>query len=468
MEAIKKAYYNSFLFYVIKFFVNNFIPFVKKCFFDSFIMAFYRWIDKNIIKSKPIKLIFDTKFITEIWYESFFYKASTLRIRKASYHFPKSFLPFKNIYIGIFIAITMLVPNRLWNDMFWISLFFAMVLLYLSRNIKNRAGTIFALVNVVLLIFLFLIEIAVSYSVATFIVYLIVGIDLFFLLSLSIKSREDLKEFIQPLFIASLLLFLICLVSRIMSGEASTFLKNEIRIGEILMFVFPFVFLYPLEYLENPKKTIYEAVIFVAFLTMISATQSRTALIGFIAEIVVFIIFDIKKLPLLAVLSPLGLSTLIENAKSTWYATTNYGNIFQNIISLSQKIWSFGFGVDRNRLMSFYNISELSKQSKGLSMGITAGLSQFYIDFVIELGSLFMLIFLAYILRLAHSSLTMIFTGDKKYRKLVVAGLAVLLGISVSSFFETTIFTSRVMLVYWAMLGVIRAVRIMNIGITES
>ena len=76
-----------------------------------------------------------------------------------------------------------------------------------------------------------------------------------------------------------------------------------------------------------------------------------------------------------------------------------------------------------------------------------------------------MVIFLAYILRLAHSSLTMLITGEKKYKRFFAAGLATLVALSVSAFFETTIFASRTMLIYWAMLGILRSVRIMNLGI---
>lgn len=72
--------------------------------------------------------------------------------------------------------------------------------------------------------------------------------------------------------------------------------------------------------------------------------------------------------------------------------------------------------------------------------------------------------FMIYVLKVAHSAFTSLLVGEKKYKKFFAAGLAMLVGLSVSSFFETTIFDARTMLVYWAMLGILRAVRSMNLS----
>ena len=85
-----------------------------------------------------------------------------------------------------------------------------------------------------------------------------------------------------------------------------------------------------------------------------------------------------------------------------------------------------------------------------------------------DIGVLFIIVFMFYILRLAHSTLTRLFTAEKKYKRFFAAGLAMLIGISVSSFMEATMFSPRTMLIYWGMLGILRAVRTMSFGVYES
>lgn len=470
MEKLKKLYFESYLFYIITLLSERVIPAVKKSFETSFIKKLWDWFDKRVLTLPFFKLIFEPEYISEIWYKSYFYRVTTFRIRKISYHLPRASFKFRTLYIGVFLAILLVTPDFVWNDLFWITLFVATGLFYLSRNIRNRTGTVFALVNVVLILFLIMIEFALPYSAVVSVVYLLIGIDLFFLISFSVRSLEDLKGILMPVFAAASILCCIGFMQNTMfSYTSSSVFRDGIRFGEILMLIFPFVFVYPLEYLENPRKTLYAGFIFIMFFNVILATHSKAALIGFVVELVILILTDIKFFPFLILLMPLGLGSIIENVKSTWYATTSYGNIVNNIINLSRKVWNLGFGVDSEKLISFYNSVNMKASTQASVIKIPyVNISPVYINFVIDIGAVFMVIFLAYILRLAHSALTMLVTGDKKYRRFFAAGLATLVALSVSAFFETTIFASRTMLIYWAMLGILRSVRIMNLGIYET
>lgn len=470
MEKIKALYFESYLFYLISKIKNVFFPAIKEAFMGSFLMSLWNWFDKYVLNSPFVRLVFDPEYIASIWYKSYFYRSTTLRIRKLSYYLPRASFKFSSIYIGIFIALILVAPDSLWSDLFWMPLFGAVGLFYISRNIRNRVGTVFTLVNVILLIFLVIIEITLPYNTIMSIMYLLIGIDLFFLISFAVRTLEDLENILLCMFAAALILCGIGFMQNIMFKAAATSVfKDGVSLGEILMLIFPFAFIYPIEYLENPRKTIYASFIFIMFFNIIMATQSKAALIGFVVELVILILANIKFLPFLILLMPLGLNSLIENIRTTWYAATSYGNIINNLIELSRKIWTFGFGVDSNRLMSFYNAAEIRSAAQASAMNFNyLKISPVYINFVVDIGAVLMVLFLAYILRLAHSAFTMLFTGDKRYKRFFTAGLATLVAISVSSFFETTIFASRTMLIYWAMLGIIRAVRIMNFGIYES
>ena len=470
MEKLKRLYLESYLFYIISKIQSDVIPAIVKAFMSSFIMCAWNFIDRKIIKSSLAKLIFDPSYIAGIWYKSFFYRSTTKRIRKISYYLPKASVSYRSLYTGAFLALILLVPDKLWSNTLWISVFTSLIIFFVSRNIRNRAGTVFTLLNVILFMFLILAGIALPYNAVVAIIYLIGGIDLFFLISFSVRTEKDLEELLLSLFVAAIILCGFALMQGIFGGSvARAGFEDGVSLGEILVLIFPFVFAYPMEYLKNPRRLIYGAVIFILFFNVILQTQSKAALIGFVVELVIFILADIKFFPFLILLMPLGLNSLIDNIRATWYATTAYGNIINNLINLSGKIWNLGFGVDTSKLMSIYNSAQLRSISETTVINFPyLSVNPVYVNFVIDIGAIFMIIFLAYILRLAHSSFTMLFIGDKKYKRFFAAGLATLVAISVSSFFETTIFASRTMLIYWAMLGVLRAVRILSLGVYEA
>ena len=470
LKQVKKLYFESYLFYLITILSDKLIPAVKKSFSNSFIYSLWIWFDEKVINSKPIKLIFDTEYISSLWYKSFFYRYTMFRIRKASFYIPKSTYKFKNIYIGFFIAFILFLPDVLWSELIWVPLFITLIVLYLSRNIRNRAGTVMAMVNIILIFFMTMVEFALPYRGVKYFIYLLAGIDIFFLISFSVKDMEDLKEILTPLFISGIILCGIGFVQNNISGNiASAVYRDGIAFGEILMLIFPFCFAYTMDNKDRKRKFFYSSVLFIMFLNVIMLTQSKAALIGFMVEVFVLILTDIKFLPFIIILMPLGLNSIIDNIRQTWYATTSYGNVFNNIINLSAKIWNSGFGVDRKFLMSFYNSESFRTASETSFLSIPfINVSPVYINFVIDIGAIFLVLFLAYILKLAHSSLIMYFTGEKKYKRFFAAGLATLVAVSVSSFFETTIFLSRTMLIYWVMLGILRSVRIMNLGVYES
>ena len=143
-----------------------------------------------------------------------------------------------------------------------------------------------------------------------------------------------------------------------------------------------------------------------------------------------------------------------------------YGNIVTNIADIFKRLWNYGFGVNSSKFMSVYNSVNNSYQDVNSMITIPyVKISPIYKNIVTELGALVLFGFLYYILRLAHSALTMLFWGDKKYKRFFVAGLSMLVGISVSSFFESNLFTARTLLIYWGMIGLLRSVRIISLGV---
>lgn len=470
MEKIKKLYDESFLAYAVSVIVYQFIPMLKEAFFSSFIWCVWLWFDKYILNSKIVKIFFDPNYLSGIWYRSYFYRKVTYRIRKLSFYLPKASIKYDSIFLGIFIAVILLTPDNMWSDLFWMPLFAASALFYISRNIKERTGTIFTMTSVVLILFLILLEFALPYNAVKSLVYLLIGIDLFFLISFSIRTLNDLEKILACIFVsASVLCGIGFIQNTVFSLAASAVFKDGVSFGEILALMFPFTFVYALNFKKNPRKILYTGFIFISFLNVIIATRSKAAFIGFAVELAILIFTDLRYFPFLLMLIPFGLGSIAENLRMTWHATTSYGNVINNIINLFRRIWNFGFGVNSQKFLDIYNSANFNTADEVSMIKLPyVKISPVYINFLIDIGAAFMIGFLMYIVRLAHSALTLLFTAEKKYRQLFAAGLATLVGISVSSFFETTIFASRTMLIYWVMLGILRSVRIMSFGVYES
>ena len=470
MNSIKKIYYNSYLCYIINFIVLRLIPEIRNTFKSGAISNLWKKFQDVVLDSKIIKLFFDNEFISEIFYKSYFYRNATYRIRKISFHLPKASIRFNAFFIGLFMAVILILPDSLWSDLFWMPLFAALVLFYISRSIRERTGTVFLLINVILFLFLFLTEMALPYNTSAPLVYLLLGIDLFFLISFSLKTLDDLKSALTLLFCSGIILCGFGIIQNILFySDASAVFDSGVTFGEILILIFPFCLLYSMEFVSGKRRIFYVSILFLLFFNAIAATHSKPALIGFLIEVSIFIIADIKYLPFLGLLVPLGLGTVIQNIKYTWQTTTASGNAINNIIKLFRQVWNFGFGVNSKKFFDIYNSAGLNSSAEISLLNIPyIKISPVYFSFIIDIGAILMIGFLFYVLRLAHSTLTSIFVAEKKYRRFFVAGLATLVGISVSSFFEINLFYSRILLVYWAVLGILRAISIINLGIYES
>lgn len=467
MERIKKLYHESYLAYLINLINAEYLPALKEMFFSSLLWKICLWFYTDVMNSKIFRLIFDMEYISEIWYKSFFYKSMTYGIRKLSFRLDRSNFKFNSLFVGIFLAFVLLIPNNYWSNLVWIPLFCALVILFLSHNMTNRVGTVFALVNFIMIMFTVLLEIAFPYKAVITLIYLILSIDFFFLVSFSVRNIESLEQIELILFVTSALLCVTGFWQNTITGRtASATFPDGVSFGGILILLFPFVFVYPMEFKSGLRRSLYLAFIFISFWNVISATQSKAAFIGFIVELAVLLATDIKLAPFILILMPFGLSSAIENFRRTWVESTSYGNIITNTLNMFRQLWNYGFGVNSRKFMSIYN--SVGSSYEDLNSMITipyVKISPIYKNIVIEFGAVVMFGFLYYILRLAHSALTLLFIGDKKYKRFFAAGLSMLIGISVSSFFESTLFAPRTLLVYWGMIGLLRAIRIMSLSV---
>lgn len=466
MKKIKDLYFESFLSYIILMFKDKIIPYVKDEFFNSFIFKAWSWFERVIFDLKIVKFLFYTQYTAEVWYKSGLYTRMTVLAEKISGKFERTYISFDIIYTALFTGAIILIPDLIWNTWFWGTSLAALMLFYLSHNITNRTGTVLFMVNSLIFIFVILIELAFPHRAISSLVYMLFGIDFFFLVSFSIKNFDDLEKMLFVMFlICSTLCTIGFIQNNIWNIPAHGGMADGVSFGEIVVLIFPFSIMYPMEFVRGKRKYLYMGFIFIIAFNAVVSTRSRAAYIAFLIEMTILMLTNKKYAVFIILLIPLGLGTLANNLRYTVQATTMHGNAINNVINLGKKVWDLGFGVDKDKFIAIYNSANPNFEGGGAFYNITKmNLSSIYVNFIIDTGAVMLIGFMIYVLKVAHSALTSLLVGEKKYKKFFAAGLAMLVGLSVSSFFETTIFDARTMLVYWAMLGILRAVRSMNLS----
>lgn len=466
MKKIKDLYFESFLSYIILMFKDKVIPYVKDKFFTGFIFKAWSWFERVILDLKIVKFLFYTQYTAEVWYKSNLYTRMTARAEKISGKFERTYISFDIIYTALFTGAIILIPDSIWSAGFWGTSLAALMLFYLSHNITNRTGTVLFMVNSLIFIFVILIELAFPHRAISSLVYMLFGIDFFFLVSFSIKNFDDLEKMLFVMFcICSTLCTIGFIQNNIWNIPAHGGMADGVSFGEIVVLIFPFSIMYPMEFVRGKRKYLYMGFIFIIAFNAVVSTRSRAAYIAFLIEMTILMLTNKKYAAFIILLIPLGLGTLTNNLRYTIQSTTMYGNVINNVINLGKNVWGLGFGVDKDKFIAIYNSANPNFEGGGAFYNITKmNLSSIYVNFIIDTGAVMLIGFMIYVLKVAHSALTSLLVGEKKYKKFFAAGLAMLVGLSVSSFFETTIFDARTMLVYWAMLGILRAVRSMNLS----
>ena len=468
MRRMRRLWNESMTRSLVGWMAGTAFPAVKNAFFSSFLWACWVWFDTNIRNSRIFQYIFDPTYLTNAWYTSAFYRQGTYGIRRLSFVTPRSGLRWNSLYIGLFLSAMLLVPNGLWSDIFLLSSFFLLAVFYFSHHASFRTGTVFALVNITLLLFWAALALAAPYRAVQSLTYLLAGIDFFFLVSFSIRTKEDFIKIIRCIYVT---LFALCCMGLIQQSilhvTAHASLQDGVSFGEIIVLLFPFAFICPMTFDSAKRRIPYLALLLMLTFTVVTATHSKAALIGFSAELLLLILLiDWRYLPILLFLGPAVTRTAVQNIAQMWDRPETYGNFFSNIFYAFRNFWNNGFGVNRSTFLDIYHSTALDAQTGHALVQIPyLKISPFYFTFLLDIGTLVLLGFLSYILRLAHSALTSLFTAPKEYRIYFAAGFATLIGISVSSMMESTLFAPRTLLVYWCMLGLLRAARIIRFGI---
>lgn len=423
----------------------------------SFFFRFFRktrdFFDQRILKSRLVQFFLDPIYLTDAYYSSYFYKKASLGIRRLSFLTPRASLRWSAPMPWLFLGILLLLPAKALSGFLLAMAFLAMAIFYFSHHSASRIGVVFALVNLLLSLFWGIFFLALPTAAVFSLGYLLLGIGFFFLVSLSVRSREDFTEALRCLYCILLILCGIAIL-----GQETILFENGVAFGEILVLLFPFAFLAPSTFSDKPRRILYLGILLMLTFFVVTETRSRAAFIGFSVELLLLILLiDWRYFPLLLFMAPAMTETAVTNIAAMWSIPKSYGNFFMNLFYAFRSFWQNGFGISRGSLLNFYSVNALNAPSQGVH--------PLYFSLLLEFGMLGLFLFLVYLLRLAHTTFTSIFTASKELKPYFAAGFAMLVGVSVSALFESTLFSPRTLLVYWGMLGLLRAARVIRFGI---
>lgn len=470
MTEIKRLIKDSVAFQLYRWLLTVAFPALWQAFKGSVVFKLWVAFDKKVLHNKYVEYVMNPKYISEAWYASFFYNTMTRNIRSLGFVMPKSGLKYRSFYVGIFLMIVLLLPVSYTGDLYMFPLFMVLGITFASHFMLWRTGTIFVMVNYIMIIFLAILLFSVPLKAFSTLCYLLLAIDFFFLVSFSVRSLDELYQIFGFIYIT---LFALCAIAFLQepgySGVRSVF-RDSTTFAEIIVILFPFALIYPLCTKSAKRKILCLGLLIFLTFTVVTATHSKAALIGFSIELLVVILLtDIRYLPLLLFLMPALSRTAIENILMMFKRSAVYGNFFENIFYAFRDFWQNGFGLSGNTFLDIYKSTALDAATGHAVLNIPyVDISPVYFNFLIDAGAIVMIGFLYYILRLAHSSFTSLFTAEKNQRPVFAAGLAMLVGVSVSSLFESTLLNPRPMIAYWGMLGLLRAVRIIKFGALNS
>ncbi len=472
-DILIQTYKNSFLYEIILWITGVAVPRLKKDFFSSRIYKISQWFEKNVLNNKYLEFFFDTRKVGEAWYDSAFYRYSTYFIRRLAFVIPKSKIKFRPCFIGLFMLFVLLFPSRYWDNFFMVPAFMCIALIYISHNAVHRTGVIFILINVIITMFIGMMSISIPIAACKTLSYFLLAVDLFFLISFAIRTQEDLENYLMFLFIGMVALCFLGIVQEYSQGDfgaavQGVFGDSEV-FAEILVLLFPFAFVYPITLKSKFRRVVYSILVMGISFQVITATQSRAAFVAYFTElIIVILLMDRRYIPMILLLAPTFSGRVISNIVLMWQRGSRSGNFIENIISALGSFWRYGFGVNTDNFVNMYNISALHYGDKHSLINLpNLTISPIYFNILVNVGAIFMIGFMFYILQIAHSSITCMFGSTPRQKLIFAAGLAALLGISVSSMMESSFFDPRVLIMYWSMLGILRSGRIIKMGVMD-
>lgn len=388
-----------------------------------------------------------------------------------------------HLMAGGFLLIALVVPYEYWNNWYSTIAMIALFFLYFLRTIvKGRTNFRTAAFNVFLVIFMICVLMAQIFSIMPaesrrFLVFYMTCFLMVFNMIAVIRSKDDLMQILRMALVGLTIAGIFGVYQYIIKVPVNpawidtklnqgnltrvyAFFNNPNDFAEVILIFVPFYFAAFFNTKSTIARLIYLGMAVPPLLSMLM-TLSRGAWVALAIAAVVYVFFKEKKLipvfillgiaaiPFLPRSILMRLKTLMNPADSSYSTRIE---IWQTVAPIIKDYWLTGLGLGNETLL------RVSKNyyvfvSKG---SIPSHSHNLYLQIWIETGIFGITSFLAFILTTVKKSIkSIVRPGDVMVRNMLIAGLASMTGLLANGMIEYVWFDRRVMLFFWAVVGII-------------
>lgn len=396
--------------------------------------------------------------IVRLWYFSHTYNFFSTPARYLSKKIPASTIKFQPAFLGIALAVILIVPHKIWYNFYAVPVFLAVSIMFLSCSAATRSGGNFVTAMSVVLLIIFICALTVPYLALRPLLYLALAISFFFLVSFGLDSEEDIYSFLYPIYLLTAALcaiaFMQSLTPSITRGVRAT-LSSSIAFAELIIIFTPFCLVFANMQKSKIRSNFYAAAVLILSFAAIVQTHPNTGLWAYAIAISTFVLIANRKwTPLILLFFPALWLGIFRQLFGFWQNHLHDRNLLEALYYTGTNIWQNSVGVASSEFLNAYS-SMSARTAQGAIEIPYVRIPASYLKILTEAGAVILFAFLWYTIRLAHSCLIAIFGPNDDRKMLFVAGFSVLLAISVSGIFENTLFEPRILIPYWSMMGLI-------------
>ncbi len=387
-----------------------------------------------------------------------------------------------HLLTAVFLFVALVAPYDYWNNMYSTLAITALLLLYFMKTIaEGRTGFQTAAFNVFLVLFIICVLMGQVFSITPgdslrFFGYYLTGFMMVLLLVVTLRTKKEISELLAVALAGLTLAGVYGIYQYIIKVPVNpawvdtdlnqgsmtrvfSFFNNPNDFAEVILIFVPFYFAMAFNAKRTITKLLFLAMAVPPLLSML-LTLARGAWVAIALAAVVYVFFQEKRLIpvgiLLAVAAvPFLPHSILMRLKSFNMADSSFKtriDVWQTVIPILKDYWFTGLGLGNDTLIRIsknYHIFVV----KG---SIPSHSHNLYLQLWLETGFPGIMTFLAFILTTVKKSIrTLTHTGDKVVKNILIAGLASLTGLLANGMIEYVWFDRRVMLFFWAAVGII-------------
>jgi putative inorganic carbon (HCO3(-)) transporter len=407
-------------------------------------------------------------------------------VSSIAFRFVKMLLDRFNVLIGLTLALTMIIPDNRWHNIYsTVLIVLLMVGLFVRAVIYSSESLSFRKLDFTLIIFIisvFLAAVTSLFPAASFNYLVLYGASFIMVMMIvnTIATGRELETMVELLLMGVSVTALYGIwqwkvvgvpvdpsltdirLNQGMSGRIYSTMGNPNIYGEMLVLTLPFFWAVILNAKAYTKKAFY-SLLFTLALLMLVLTSSRSAWIAFAFSVFVFLLFKNRKLiPIMIIAGILSIPLFPQSIYRRIMTLFNPNDtsalyrkaILEPAMTMLKKYWASGVGLGTEAFIEIYN------KYKTYGLSTVAHTHNLYIQLWLEAGIAAILSFVWFVLRIFKKfafNISIFKSSDKEIKHILMAAIASIAGILLMGLADHIWFYNRVLLVFWADIGIMLA-----------